>query len=64
MRCKACDSILSANELVEREETGELDDLCLICRKASDAGYEDEDEELAMYIPSLSKITDPSSWDT
>ena len=35
MRCKACDAILATEEMVVREETGEFDDLCTVCRKAS-----------------------------
>lgn len=36
MRCKACNSILTPDEMVLREETGEFDELCLTCRKASE----------------------------
>lgn len=43
MRCKACNAIMTTNEMVVREETGQFDELCTVCRKASenlDAEYE------------------------
>ena len=33
MRCKSCDSILSPNEIIWREETKEHEDLCRKCRE-------------------------------
>ncbi len=44
MRCKACDAIMATEEMVVREETGELDDLCTVCRKAAENTYEIESE--------------------
>lgn len=35
MRCKACNAIMTTEEMVVREETGEIEDLCTVCRKAS-----------------------------
>ena len=35
MRCKACNAIMAADEMVMREETGELEDLCSTCKKAA-----------------------------
>ncbi len=43
MRCAACDAIMTTNEMVIREETGEFEDLCLMCRKASADDSETED---------------------
>lgn len=43
MRCKACDAIMAEWEMVIRPETGEFEDLCLVCRKAS---QDDDDIEL------------------
>lgn len=46
MRCKACDAILTSQEMVIREETGEFEDLCLVCRKASELDVLEEDSNL------------------
>ena len=35
MRCKACDCMLAEHDLYIREETGDFEDLCVVCRKAS-----------------------------
>lgn len=44
MRCKACDAKLQEWEMVIREETQEFEELCLICRKASQLDDDIEDE--------------------
>ena len=44
MRCRACDAIMATEEMVVREETGEFDDLCTVCRKAAENTYEIESE--------------------
>ena len=44
MRCKACDAALTTEEMVVREDTGEFDELCTVCRKASEDEYEIEVE--------------------
>ena len=33
MRCKSCDSVLSPNEIIWREETKEHEELCRNCRE-------------------------------
>ena len=44
MRCKACNNEMTTNEMVVREETGEFEDLCTTCLKASEDEYEVEVE--------------------
>lgn len=47
MRCRACDAIMTSDEMVMREETGEMEDLCTTCRKRAldDSEYESTDAE-------------------
>ncbi len=46
VRCKACDNKMTSVEMVIRPETGEFDDLCLPCRRAS----EDDDDTVMIEI--------------
>lgn len=44
MRCKACDCMLAEHDLYIREETGDFEDLCVVCRKASTVDDQVEQE--------------------
>jgi len=46
MRCKACDAILAEHDMYMREETGELEDLCVTCRKASQDDSDEINQEI------------------
>ena len=46
MRCKGCDAVLTDHEMYIREETGEFEDLCLVCRKASQCDEDDVESEI------------------
>lgn len=44
MRCKACDAVMTTEEMVVRPETGEFEDLCYTCRVASKLGEDDDND--------------------
>lgn len=41
MRCRACDCVMTTDEMVIRDETGNFEDLCKKCIHASQLGTED-----------------------
>ena len=43
MRCKSCDSVLSPNEIIWREETKEHEELCRKCREIISSQCPDSD---------------------
>ncbi len=43
MRCKSCDSILSPNEIIWREEAKEHEELCRKCREIISSQCPDSD---------------------
>jgi hypothetical protein len=49
MRCKCCDSVMTTNEMVLRDETGEFEDLCRKCVVASREG-EDDTVEISVNV--------------
>ena len=61
MRCKACNAILSSEEMVIREETNAFEDLCTVCRKASEDEYEIEVE---FGLIKQKYNTEGDEWDT
>lgn len=46
MRCKACDCKLAEHDMYIREETGDFEDLCVVCRKAGQSDDDDIEKEL------------------
>lgn len=65
MRCKACDNKLAEHEMYIREETGDFEDLCVTCRKAS----QDDTDRIEIEIDEeflkqeLAKVTKELGWD-
>ncbi len=48
MRCKACDKVMTSDEMVIRVETGEFEDLCRKCQRASH--YDDDTYEMEIEV--------------
>ena len=50
MRCKACNNILGECDMYIREETNEFEDLCIVCRKASQLDVDREEIDVTVEL--------------
>ncbi len=65
MRCKACDCMLAEHDMYIREETGEFEDLCVTCRKASQSDTDSIEREIdeEFLQQQLETLTKELGWD-